>query len=164
MAMKSRGWNHDKNKPEKKLVDFLEDKINSINRRIYDATGVNIQPIYYVAGYKEEDEMQRPYNLSKLLYLILENTPKNKRLAYASHMSSDNEMWSDNDELKDYNEEIRRSFIETIMDSINSGGEMGREIGEMLGMGTTGELIGKVAGGIVGGIQALGSLIDSFFD
>lgn len=46
-------WNHDDNKPEKQLVVFLEEKVQSVKRRIKEATGVDIEPIYYSAGYKE---------------------------------------------------------------------------------------------------------------
>lgn len=162
MAMKGREWNHSENKPEINLVDFLEEKISSVKRRINEATGVSVNPIYYVAGYKEDGEEQRPYNLSKLLYMILEYTPKNKRLAYANHMSSDNEMWNDNDDLKDYNEEIRNSFIETIRDGINTGGEIGKELGAVFGMGKTGEVIGKIAGGVYGAVKSGLSMLNPF--
>lgn len=163
MAMKGRGWNHDTNKPELSLVEFLENKVTSVQRRVKEATEVNVQPIYYAAGYKDDGAKQRPFNLSKLLYLILAHTPKNKRLAYASNMSSDKEMWSDNDELKDYNEEIRKSFVETISETMDSGGEIGKEIGEAFGMGKTGEVLGKVAGGVVGAVKGVASWIGSWF-
>lgn len=163
MAMKGRYWNHDTNEPEVSLVEFLKDKVSSVQRRVKETTGVNVQPIYYAAGYKEDGAKQRPFNLSKLLYLILVHTPKNKRLAYASNMSTDKEMWSDNDELKDYNEEIRKSFIETISETMDSGGEIGKEIGEVLGMGKTGEVLGKVAGGVVGAVKGIASCIGSWF-
>jgi len=164
MAMKGRGWNHAENKPDRNLIDFLEDKINSVKRRIKEATNISVDPIYYVAGYKEDGQEQRPFNLSKLFYMILEYTPKNKRLAYASSLSSDKEMWSDNDELKDYNQEIRDSFLETISDGIDAGGEIGKELGDIIGMGKTGEFIGKVAGGFIGSVKAVGSWISSWFD
>lgn len=155
VAMKGRGWNHSINRPEESLIKFLEDKIDSVKRRINEATGVKVQPIYYVAGYKEAGEQQRPFNLSKLLFLILEHTPSKKRLVYASNMSSDDGMWKDNDELKDYNEEIRKSFIETISDAVDTGGEIGEEIGNLFGRGETGKQIGKFFGGVVGVIKGV---------
>ena len=54
MAMKGRNWDYEKNEPNGQLVDFLEDKVRSIKDRVYEATGVKIEPIYYCAGYKEE--------------------------------------------------------------------------------------------------------------
>ena len=72
VAMKGRYWNYDENKPEQKLVDFLEDKVKSVKKRIKEGTGVDVDPIYYSAGFKEEGmEQCRPYNLSKLLYYII---------------------------------------------------------------------------------------------
>ena len=54
MAMKGRNWDYDKNEPNQQLVNFLEEKVRSVRDRVYEATGVRIEPIYYSAGYKEE--------------------------------------------------------------------------------------------------------------
>ena len=68
VAMKGKYWNVQENKPEEKLQEFLEDKVKSVKRRIKEATGIEIEPIYYSAGEKEEGYMQqKPYNLAKLL-------------------------------------------------------------------------------------------------
>ena len=75
MAMKGNNWDRDKNEPNQKLVNFLEEKVCSVRDRVYEATGVTIEPIYYSAGYKEEGEQSRPYNLSKLLYYIVKAIP-----------------------------------------------------------------------------------------
>ena len=79
MAMKGRNWDYDKNEPNQKLVDFLEEKVRSVRDRVYEATGVTIEPIYYSAGYREKGgEQSRPYNLSKLLYYIVKAIPSEK--------------------------------------------------------------------------------------
>jgi GTP-binding protein HSR1-related protein len=63
VAMKGKYWNIRENKPEEKLQKFLEDKIESVKRRIKEAAGIEVEPIYYSAGYKEEGYMQqKPYN------------------------------------------------------------------------------------------------------
>jgi len=155
VAMKGRYWDFEKNKPESKLIDFLEEKVKSVKNRVKEATGINIEPIYYSAGFKEEGEAQRPYNLSKLLYFIVKNTPTEKRLAYVNTTSDDEEMWEDSDELKDYTAEIQKSFIETIVETSQAGGEIGEELGEIFGMGKTGEAIGKVAGAVVGAAKSV---------
>lgn len=54
MAMKGRNWDYDKNEPNQHLVTFLEEKVRSVRDRVYEATGVRVDPIYYSAGYKEE--------------------------------------------------------------------------------------------------------------
>lgn len=99
VAMKGRYWNYEENKPEPRLVEFLEEKVASVKRRIKEGTGVDVEPIYYCAGFKEEGkEQNKPYNLSKLLYYIIKFTPKQKRLAYIENINQNQEMWKDNDD------------------------------------------------------------------
>lgn len=159
VAMKGRHWDFENNKPESKLVSFLEEKVKSVKNRVKEATGINIEPIYYSAGFKEEGEAQRPYNLSKLLYFIVKNTPTEKRLAYVNTTSDDTDMWEDSDEIKDYTAEIQKSFVETIVETSQVGGEIGKELGDILGMGKTGEVIGKVAGGAIGAVKSVVSSV-----
>jgi Predicted GTPase len=162
LAMKGRYWNYEKNEPEQKLKDFLENKVFSIKNRIKEATGVNTTPIYYSAGFKEEGEVQtKPYNLSKLLYYIIKSTPREKRLVYVEKINSDSSAWSYNDNKKNYSSEIMGSFFDTVTEYAMDGGNIGVEIGAVFGR--TGEVIGKtigtIAGSIVGGIKSIFSRI-----
>ena len=106
MAMKGRYWDYKENKPEPELVEFLEEKVKSVSERIKEATGLNITPIYYSAGFKEDGIKQNPYNLSKLLYYIIKHTPKEKRASYAQNINQNAEMWIDSDGLKNYKEGV----------------------------------------------------------
>ena len=72
-AMKGRYWDSANNKPEPPLQKFLDEKAESVKRRIKEATGLEVSPIYY-------------------LYYIIEHTPKEKRLVYAENMNSDPKM------------------------------------------------------------------------
>lgn len=158
VAMKGRYWDYDNNEPEQKLIEFLEAKVESIRNRIYEGTGVKINPIYYSAGFKEDGCMQtKPYNLSKLLWLIIKSTPKEKRLAYVDNINSNEEMWKKNDELEDYSKKIQDSFLDTIEDCARRGGYIGEDIGSVFG--TAGEKVGKVVGTVVGGIIGVGKAI-----
>ena len=158
VAMKGRYWDYENNKPQQKLIDFLEAKSESIKDRIYEGTGVKINPIYYSAGFKEDGCMQtKPYNLSKLLWLIIKSTPKEKRLAYVDNINSNEEMWKKNDELEDYSKKIQDSFLDTIEDCAREGGYIGEDIGSVFG--TAGEKVGKVVGTLVGGIVGIGKAI-----
>jgi len=139
VAMKGRYWNFEENKPEKKLKEFLEEKVQSVKKRVQEATGVEIEPIYYSAGFKDEDEKQKPYNLSKLLYFIVKNTPSEKRLAYVDSTSNNKEMWEDSDEIIDYNREIKKSIMETVKEYASKGADIGGEIGGFFG--STGKAI-----------------------
>ncbi len=80
IAMKTgRHWNCEKNEPDETLTRFLEEKVVSIRSRIKEDTGLDITPVYYCAGYEEESgDVVRPYNLSKLLYYILNALPVEK--------------------------------------------------------------------------------------
>lgn len=151
VAMKGRYWNYTLNKPEPQLVKFLDEKAQSVRRRIMEGTGVDIEPIYYSAGWKEADEKQNPYNLSKLLYFIIQHTPKEKRLVYINNISQKDEVWKYNDDLQDYSKEIKKSFVQTITDCAAKGADWGEDIGYILG-GSTGEKIGRAVGGFVGGV------------
>ena len=88
VAMKGRYWDYKKNKPEPPLQKFLKEKVDSVQRRIKEGTGIDVIPIYYSAGFKEEGMPQsRPYNLSKLLYYIIKFTPKKKRLSFVENIN-----------------------------------------------------------------------------
>lgn len=151
MAMKGRNWDYDKNEPNPQLVNFLENKVRSVKDRVYEATKVRIEPIYYSAGYKEEGEEQgRPYNLSKLLYYIVKATPSEKRVVYANNINEDTEMWKDDDELLDYSKETRKSIFESVKEGASRGAEIGGDIGSIFG--STGEIIGRGIGTVVGGV------------
>lgn len=72
VAMKGRYWDYDSNKPKDKLKSFLEEQAESIQRRVKEATGVNVlMPIYYSAEYG--------YNVDKLMDLLIDNMPSKKR-------------------------------------------------------------------------------------
>lgn len=152
MVDSGRHFNLELNKPDAKLEKSLEEKTKSVHDRIYNATGVNIEPICYAAGFKEDDEDQDPpYNLSKLLYFIIKHTPKQKRIVYASNISKDPEVWKSSDELKDYNRESWRSMFEDIAEAISDASDIGAEIGEAL-LGEPGRYAGKFIAGVVGGV------------
>lgn len=151
VAMKGKYWNVQENQPERKLQDFLEDKVASVRRRIKEATGIDVEPIYYSAGDKEEGYMQqKPYNLSKLLYYILQHTPEEKRLVYAQNINKEEAMWKDNDDLQDYRAGILEKFMESVTKGMAIGGTIGQTIGSLVGLGPVGRVIGTVGGAIVG--------------
>lgn len=153
MAMKGRNWDYDKNQPNEVLEDFLERKVQSVKSRVYEATEVQIDPIYYSAGYKEAGgEQARPYNLSKLLYYIVKATPSEKRAVYVNNINQDANMWEDND-LDIYGEEIRKTIFESISEGASKGAEVGGAIGGVFG--SVGKAVGRTIGTVVGGVCGL---------
>ena len=168
MAMKGRNWDKNKNEPNDTLKEFLDKKAASVKNRIFEGTGVNVTPIYYSAGYKEEGEEQsRPYNLSKLLYYIVKATPAEKRAVYVNNINQDENMWKDDDELIDYAKETKRTIMQSVMDSASEGEDIGGEIGEVFGPAgeTVGRVIGTVVGGAAGVVKGIGGgIIDGIKD
>ena len=163
-AMKGYNWDRDKNEPNQKLVKFLEEKVRSVRDRVYEATGVTIEPIYYSAGYKDEErEQSRPYNLSKLLYYIVKATPSEKRAIYVNNINENREMWRDDDKLLDYGEATRKSIFESIREGASAGAGIGGAIGGAIDgiLGSEGESIFRGVGEAIGGI--IGGIIGFFF-
>lgn len=72
VAMKGRHWLTAENKPDAKLKAFLEEQAVSIQKRVLEATGVEIvKPVYYSAEYN--------YNVNLLFDLIIDNMPGERR-------------------------------------------------------------------------------------
>jgi hypothetical protein len=161
MAMKGRGWDMEANKPQPVLQNFLDEKADSVKRRIKEATGVDVEPIYYSAGFTEDGIQQAPYNLSKLMYLIVQATPSDKRVIYVDTANKDPEVWKSSDEQKRYTEETKKTVERSLMKSLGSaaagaytGYKIGSTIGSFLGP------VGRAAGGVIG---AIGGAIAGFF-
>jgi len=72
MAMSGRSWDLTTNEPQEKLLHFLEDKANSAQDRLYEATSLKIKkPVYYSAD--------KGYNLDSLMNSIIDQIPNKKR-------------------------------------------------------------------------------------
>ena len=155
IAMKTgRHWDYEKNEPDEVLVKFLEEKLVSIKNRIYEDSGLEIEPVYYCAGYVEPDgSTVYPYNLTKLLYYILQAVPAKKRLSIMEGMNKDKKNYKHNDD--DYSKKVQDSFLDTIFDAIEDGAELGKEL-----LGLPGAVIGGIVGGMVG---ALGRVLSNIF-
>lgn len=155
IAMKTgRHWDYEKNEPDETLTKFLEEKTESIKTRIKEDSGLDVTPVYYCAGYEEDSgEAVRPYNLSKLLYYILNALPAEKRAAVFGGINTDAEQYEYNDDEMDYNEGVLSSvdgMADCIADGINNGAVAGFYI-----LGAPGALVGSVIGAFAGGIKGI---------
>lgn len=149
VAMKGRYWNEEECRPEPQLEKFLEEKVESVRKRIMEGTGVDITPIYYSAGYKEEGMPQsKPYNLSKLLYYIVTYTPEEKRLVLVDNINKDKDTWAHSDNKSDYNADTESEFSKTLEKYATPAAEVGAKIGSIFG--DTGEDVGRVIGAGIG--------------
>lgn len=152
MAMKGTHWDKENNCPDETLKDFLEKKCASVKQRILDGTGIAFRPMYYSAGYTDENGVQAaPYNLTKLLYHIVLSLPAEKRMAIAENLNDDKNMWEFDDNEEDYKEAISKSFADIFWDTYEEFGTKGYAIGQEV-LGKPGALVGAVMGGITGAV------------
>ena len=155
IAMKGNHWNTEMNEPDDVLKDFLKRKAESVQKRIKEGTGLDIKPICYCAGYKEEGgEQRKPYNLTKLLYYIVKAIPKDKRLALADNINDDKDNWLYDDKEDDYRGGTQRGFCDTVWDCLSDGASTGCEIGGEI-LGIPGKIVGGVIGGAVGIVKGI---------
>ena len=148
-----RKWDHETNQPTPSGILFLDEKTRSTQKRINESTGVNIEPIYYSAGFKDDDEIQRPYNLSKLLYFIIQHTPEEKAAVITLTANPEEEMWGEREEDREYQEKISAGLINRVISGAKTGSEIGGKLGSAFG--PVGATTGRIIGGIVGGIMGL---------
>lgn len=72
MAMKGRHWNEYMNCPDEVLMDFLEEKADSVRCRLVQTAGIKVsKPVFFSA--------ERGYNVDKLLDMVIEHMPKERR-------------------------------------------------------------------------------------
>ena len=155
MAMKGNHWDVENNCPDDMLKEFLHKKAVSVRERILESTGLKFKPMYYCAGYTDDDGTQRgAYNLTKLLREILRIIPKDKRLAMVDTLNEDETMWEYDDHERDYVDEINESFNESIWDCVCGAAETGAAIGIGI-IGIPGMLVGGLLGGVVGCVKGI---------
>lgn len=72
VAMKGRHWDGLSMRPDSQLIDFLEKKSYSVQKRVKEATGISIpKPVYYSAEYG--------YNIKAVFDFIIDNMPIQRR-------------------------------------------------------------------------------------
>lgn len=142
-------WNHSTNMPEPSLIAKLDEQVAVVRKRIAQSTGVDVTPILYSAGDKDDDSDQTaPYNLAKLLAALLRCIPPIKRMPIIDNISTKKENYAVDDGRANYKEEVVDAFRQT-------GGAIGETIGSVLGP------VGKVVGKAIG--EFLGSVVSKLF-
>lgn len=162
VAMKGRYWNIEKNMPEPELLRFLDEKVESTRKRIKEATGVNVEPIYYAAGYKDGKDSQYPWNLSKLMAHILQHTKPEKRIVYASDINKNAEMWKRDEDLGKHSEIIKQSFLESFVQNVTKGLSGAADVVRNV-VSTAASAVGSVVSGVASAVSSVASSIGSFF-
>ena len=162
-AQSGRGWDVKTHSPDTTLSKYLDEKVASVKERIKKETGLDVAVMYYSAGFKDDyaDEsdnsstgQEPPYNLSKLLYFIIQHTPDAKRLVVMENVNEDPKMWEVDDELEDYKTKIEEETERGIFDSIlHEVEETSKEWGEVVPV--AGHILGAVAGGLKGVVKSV---------
>lgn len=148
LGLKGRDWNREKNIPMNSLIEFMDDRVISIKNRIFEATSVEVDPIYYSALHK--------YNITKLLCYIIKSTPDEKRMIYVDNINKDPDVWKQNDTLHDYNLEIQQDVkfsLTKALDSSAKGAVAGVTIGALVPV--IGPIVGATIGAALGFIGGL---------
>lgn len=144
-AMSGRHWDDESGQPDITLLKFLEEKSESVSKRISEVTNINTPPVYYSALHR--------YNISKLLLTIMNSIPVEKRFMIAEGLNRDPNVWKKNDSLRDYNTEIQSEMklsISSALQGAATGAAAGAAVGSFI------PIIGSVVGATIGG--ALGFL------
>ncbi len=155
MAMKGRYWDAEKHIPEQPLVDFLEEKVKSVRDRIMEATGVDVDPMYYSAGFKEAGMPQETsFNINKLLYYIISKAPEEKRIIVYRPVNketvrTDTQLNRDPNYIDKTREEVKKSAWSSVMSGAAGGAAIGASFG-----GPIGGIIGGVVGGVGGYVSS----------
>lgn len=107
------------NKPSEFLQETLEEKSKTIQERIKNSTGIEVEVVYYSAGEtrKRDGEKQPSYNLAKLFYCIAQHTPKKKRFIYKINQANNTENFQSNDNKINYTEISQKTFLESLWDN-----------------------------------------------
>lgn len=109
------------NQPSEYLLCELEECVRAVQSRVAEY-GVDADIVYYSAGLTRMDgTRQRPYNLSKLLYHILKNTPKKKRFIYIQHQAKKQENFQSNEAGgRNYNQENFNEAKESVLENVKA--------------------------------------------
>jgi predicted GTPase len=162
LSMRGRHWNSERNEPEPPLLAHLEDQVKVVQQRIVQGSGVNTEPVFYAAGYADETEARRPYNLVKLLAHILRHVPVEKRVLLTSEVDQSNpDIWASSQDRIAYEKEIEKESVMSTMANLGkgvagayAGWKTGKVLGATLGsvFGPKGAAIGGVLGGVCGAV------------
>lgn len=153
VAMKGKHWKEEENAPDEVLMEFLSRKAESIRERVREDCSLDILPICYCAGYVETDKDERsPYNLSKLLYYIINLVPAEKRMSVVYNVNPNEDHWLHDDMEAEYSEEIKSSLWETIKLYSWWGSNEAEEVGEKF-LGIPGKYLFAAVGGVFGAVE-----------
>ena len=129
-----RGWDEKLNQPTPKLQEVIDEKVQSVKRRLKDSIGFNLDPIPYCAGSIDDFDPREPYQISELLTQIIVAIPEQKRIALMNKVKEE--------AFKQTNTKQRETIRKKTRESMDNSG-IGKTI---LRVG-----LGILTGGLLGG-------------
>ena len=121
MGLGGKSWDFERNEPQPKLIAFLDEKVKSVQRRIYESTQVTVTPIYFAAGYKDGKAQQLPYNLAQLQLHLLMNLPKEKRLMVKQQETRSVENFVAGDRSGAMRRKTESNVLQSVVDTVADG-------------------------------------------
>ena len=147
MAMSGQCWRFEVNRPNEELTVFLDEKLEVVKKRIKEETGIDTHPIYYSAGYKKDNKIQKPYRLVEFWKYIFNAVPRSKRIISVDIMQRNTEIWEDDISVSTMISQC--VFYEKFI------------IGDIFG-NIIGNRLGNIIGSIIDSASSLAGVIQSF--
>jgi predicted GTPase len=92
---------------------------NNIKARIFNATGVSLDPIIYSAG--DIKQGQGPYNLLNFINYIIKNLPNEKRAVIAKISNTNKKNWDNNHNSEEAESTLRKLLREGFRAALFAG-------------------------------------------
>ncbi len=152
-------WDYETNQPDDAIKIRMEEMCDTISDRVYDSTGISVEPIWFVAGGKEAgDEKKYPaFNISKLLSYIVAATPKKQRAVFFGNINPEPKDYIYDDGEREYNQETSGMLFDSCLNCGSIAAGFGGTVGGLL-FGPIGAAGGAL---ICGGLGALGRWLAS---
>lgn len=142
-------WDYEKGLPNEFLKTQIEKKVADIRYRILETSDLKTEPIYYSAGYYDEEEKKqyKPHNLDKIIatiFRIMKTKNPRKVLKMREDINDESIASSSNDGGGNYKKEAEKTFFDSLLDTIK---EVGKKVIPVV--------IDKVAKVLVEGVDKL---------
>lgn len=122
-------WDYENGVPNDFLKNQIEKKVQDIRYRILETSGLKTEPIYYSAGYYDEEEKKqyKPHNLDKIIatiFRIMKTKNPRKVLKMQKDINRKSIASSSNDGKKNYKEEAEKSSWDSFLDTVKEVAEI----------------------------------------
>lgn len=122
-------WDYEKGLPSEFLKIQIEKKVAEIRYRILETSDLKTEPIYYSAGYYDEEEKKqyKPHNLDKIIatiFRIMKTKNPRKVLKMREDINDESIASSSNDGGGNYKKEAEKSLFDSLVDTIIEVGKV----------------------------------------